>query len=413
MSFLSLGLAPELATAASLQAWLAPTPIQSAVVPLVLRGADVRACAQTGSGKTGAFALPLLQRWQEQGERVLVLVPTRELAMQVADTFVQLASALSRKPKVRAVYGGASVNAQMQDLRGVVDVLVATPGRLLDLIGKNAVRAATFSTLVLDEADRLLDLGFSAELAAILDLLPAHRQSLLFSATFPPAVNLLAQGLLREPACIEIASAPETRPQIRQRAINVDTARRTALLLQLLADAGDARALVFAASKQGCEQLARELSAAGAPAAPFHGELSQGRRNQVLDGFKAGKLRVLVATDLAGRGIDIDGLPLVVNYDLPRSPVDYTHRIGRTARAGLSGTAISLIGTGCEAHFRLIENRLSMRVPREQIAGFEPVAVPLAVANTGGVKGARMSKKDKLRAAAAAAAESDDPGNGQ
>ncbi|WP_211234095.1 DEAD/DEAH box helicase [Chitinilyticum litopenaei] len=400
MSFSSLGLSPELAAAASQQAWLLPTAIQCAAIPLILRGGDLRAAAQTGSGKTGAFALPLLQRWQAQGERALVLVPTRELAVQVADEFVRLAAGLARKPKVRAVYGGASVNAQMQDLRGVVDVLVATPGRLLDLIGKHAVRPATFGTLVLDEADRLLDLGFSAEIAAILGMLPAQRQSLLFSATFPPAVAQLAQGLLQEPECIDIV-AGTTPPAIQQRAINVDTQRRTALLLQLLTEAADARALVFAASKQGCEQLARELAAGGVLAAPFHGELSQGRRNQVLDGFKAGRLCVLVATDLAGRGIDIDGLPLVVNYDLPRSPVDYTHRIGRTARAGLSGTAISLIGTGCEAHFRLIEKRLGMRVPREQIAGFEPVAVPLAVANAGGVKGARMSKKDKLRAAAA------------
>ncbi|MGL6040623.1 MAG: DEAD/DEAH box helicase, partial [Deefgea sp.] len=302
-----------------------------------------------------------------------------------------------------SVFGGVSINPQMMALRGYADVLVATPGRLLDLIKQNAVKPDHFNVLVLDEADRLLDMGFSDEINRVLALLPVQRQSLFFSATFPADVSALAEGILNNPTRIVMEVSEANTPNILQRAIAVDEARRAELLARMILDSGDERALVFVASKVITEQLARYLCGAGIKAAPFHGEFSQGRRSQVLAEFKSSNLQVVVATDLAGRGIDIDNLPCVINFDLPRSPADYTHRIGRTARAGGSGVAISLVSASSEAHFRLLENRLKMRIPREQIDGFEPQdAVTTTEQGTGGVKGNRMSKKDKLRAAAAA-----------
>ena len=410
MPFSSLGLSPALVLAASKKMYLTPTPIQAAVIPLVLQGGDVLAQAATGSGKTAAFALPLLQAVSEAQRKVLILVPTRELAVQVGNEIKALAQHLPQKIKVVSVFGGVSINPQMMVLRGHADVLVATPGRLLDLMTQNALKPEHFNTLVLDEADRLLDLGFSEEINRILALLPATRQNLFFSATFPAAVSALASQLLHNPTKVEIEQSEGNKPNILQRVIAVDEARRAELLAALVLDSGDARALVFVASKVIAEQLARYLCGAGIKAAPFHGEFSQGRRSQVLAEFKAAKLQVVVATDLAGRGIDIDDLPCVINFDLPRSPVDYTHRIGRTGRAGSSGVAISLVSADSEAHFRLLENRLNRRVPREQIDGFAPqdVAVVAADAETGGIKGHRMSKKDKLRAAAARDAAGDE-----
>jgi superfamily II DNA/RNA helicase len=265
------------------------------------------------------------------------------------------------------------------------------------------------STLVLDEADRLLDLGFADELGRLLTLLPPQRQTLFFSATFPPAVTTLAEGLLRDPVRIELHTEPHADSTIQQRAIAVDTPRRTQLLIQLIREHGWERVLVFVASRQATENLAGKLAKAGIAAAALHGDLSQGARSRALADFTARRLQVLVATDLAARGIDIEQLPAVVNVDLPRSPADYTHRIGRTGRAGASGVAISFVSADSEAHFRLIEKRQRLRVPRETIAGFEPVetapAASEAAPSTGGVKGKRMSKKDKLRAATAQSGE--------
>ncbi|NHQ86934.1 DEAD/DEAH box helicase [Iodobacter sp. HSC-16F04] len=409
MSFSALGLSPAVSLAASKKSYLSPTPVQAEVIPAVLWGGDVLAQAQTGSGKTAAYVLPLLHLMTKGSSKALILVPTRELAVQVGEEIKGLLAALGKnnmtKPiRLATVFGGVAINPQMMQLRGGADVLVATPGRLLDLIDKNAVRPEFFNTLVLDEADRLLDMGFAAEINRILALLPAKRQSLFFSATFPDDVNALATGILNNPTRVMIAATETTQPDILQRAIFVDAGRRTDVLAHLIQSNEDQRVLAFVASKQASEQLANALYAKGINAAPFHGEFSQGRRNQVLAEFKSGRLQVVVATDLAGRGIDIDGLPFVVNYDLPRSPVDYTHRIGRTGRNGASGTAISLISAATEAHFRLIENRLNIRLNREVLAGFEARLTSLpAVVNTGGVKGVRMSKKDKLRAAAARA----------
>lgn len=407
MPFTSLGLSPAIALVAGKKNYLNPTPIQAAVIPAVLRGEDILAQAQTGSGKTAAYVLPLLQRVMTESSKVLILVPTRELAVQVGEEIKSLLvlagkNNLSKAVKLVTAFGGVSINPQMMSLRGGADVLVATPGRLLDLIDQNAVRPAAFNTLVLDEADRLLDMGFAAEIGRILARLPVLRQNLLFSATFPADVTALAEGLLNQPTRVQIETTETSRPDILQRAISVDTHRRADLLAQLVRQYSGQRMLVFVASKQGAEQLANYLYSKDINAAPFHGEFSQGRRNQVLAEFKAGTLQVVVATDLAGRGIDIGDLPFVVNYDLPRSPVDYTHRIGRTGRNGASGTAISLVSAATEAHFRLIETRQNIRVEREVLPGFEPqvTAIP-AAASTGGVKGVRMSKKDKLRAAAA------------
>ncbi|MES2091114.1 MAG: DEAD/DEAH box helicase, partial [Pseudomonadota bacterium] len=334
--------------------------------------------------------------------QALILVPTRELAAQVGESVRALGKYLSEPLKVGVFFGGVSINPQMMGLRGGADIVVATPGRLLDLVEHNALSLSGVSTLVLDEADRLLDMGFADELSRILSLLPTHRQHLFFSATFPPAVQGLAEQLLHEPTRIEIAAEPATAPDIQQRAIAVDVGQRTRLLSHLIKTHDWSRVLVFAATKYGTELLAHKLCRAGIDAAPFHGELSQGLRTQVLAAFKESSVKVLVATDVAARGIDIARMPVVVNYDLPRSADDYVHRIGRTGRAGEQGLAVSFITAATEAHFRLIEKRQEMRVPREQIAGFEPVETEAPVADsTGGIKGHRKSKKDKLREAAA------------
>jgi len=415
MPFSSLGLIPALVRAVDKAGYAAPTAIQAAAIPAILRGSDVLGAAQTGSGKTAAYALPLLQALMAPAAgprqvRALILVPTRELAAQVGQTVHALAKPLPIKLKISVLFGGVSINPQMMDLRGGADIVVATPGRLLDLVRQNAVKLGGVSLCVLDEADRLLDMGFSEEINAILALLPGKRQNLFFSATFPDSVQALADSLLKEPVRIEVASEPQDKPDIVQRAITVDVPRRTQLLRYLILQQQWDRVLVFVATKYAAEHVADKLQRAGLHVGAFHGEFSQGTRSQLLADFKAGRLQVLVATDVAARGIDIAGLPAVVNYDLPRSAVDYTHRIGRTGRAGESGTAISFVTADTEAHFRLIENRNDLRIVREVVAGFEPTELPAPVhpvtdTVNGGVKGARKSKKDKLREAAARAAE--------
>jgi superfamily II DNA/RNA helicase len=281
---------------------------------------------------------------------------------------------------------------------------------LLDLVDHNAVSLSAVSTLVLDEADRLFDLGFSDELNRILKLLPARRQNLLFSATFPPEVQALAGGLLRDPVRIEVAAEPTTKPDILQRAIEVDPPRRTQLLRHLIQENKWARVLVFVATKYATEHVAEKLRKAGIAATSFHGELSQGARTQALTDFKASKVQVLLTTDLASRGIDIAQMPVVVNFDLPRSATDYTHRIGRTGRAGESGVAVNFISAETHHHFQLIEKRNGISLEREQIPGFEPEQLDLPPPPTGGIKGKRPNKKDKARAAAAREAGEPPPG---
>lgn len=429
MSFASLGLSNALVNATRELGFSTPTPVQAEATPAILSGADVQAQAQTGSGKTAAYALPLLQGLASQPLggyrrqlRALVLVPTRELALQVGELLQDLAarqaSPAGKALRVQALYGGVSINPQLLALRGGADLVVATPGRLLDVIEHNGLQLDQVRQLVLDEADRLLDLGFADELDRVLKQLPAQRQNLLFSATFPAAVQGLADALLHEPVQIRIDEQQQTPASIEQQLIAVDVNRRITLLQHLVEDKGWKQVLVFVASQHGAEQLADKLYSRGVYATAFHGGLSQGGRRQVLDEFKSGRWDLLVTTDLAARGIDISGLPVVVNYDLPRSPVDYTHRIGRTGRAGSSGLAISLVSAETLPHWNLIAKRQGLQLEAETVAGFEPLQ-PLESAasqparpgklppGTGGIKGKRPSKKDKLRAAAAAAAAKD------
>lgn len=409
--FAALGLSARWARAAAERGYAEPTPIQQAAIPAALAGRDVIGAAQTGSGKTAAFVLPLLQQLQDvprsapRRSRALVVVPTRELAAQVGETIRGLARHLAEPVKVAVLAGGVSVNPQMMGLRGGAEVVVATPGRLLDLVARNALGLDGIALLVLDEADRLLDAGFADELARVLALLPRRRQTLLFSAAFPPAVESLAQQLLHDPVRADARDEAGDRPAVEQHAVEVDAAQRTPLLRHMIGAGGWTRVLVFVATRYACEHVADKLRRSGIGAAALHGDASQGARARVLADFKDGRVQVLVATDLAARGIDIAQLPVVVNYDLPRSAVDHLHRIGRTARAGARGLAVSFVCAGSEAHFRLIEKRQGQRVPRERVAGFEPqdVAVPPPPAG-GGVKGRRKSRKDKLREAADGAA---------
>nr|WP_315465990.1 DEAD/DEAH box helicase [uncultured Rhodoferax sp.] len=407
MPFSSLGLTPALATAMA-QQFPAPTPVQAAAIPPAIAGRDVLVCAQTGSGKTAAFALAVLQRWSPPsvsgGRRIqsLVLVPTRELAVQVGEVLGALARAAGSPAKISVVFGGVSINPQLMALRGGTDIVVATTGRLLDLVDHNALQLQHIQCLVLDEADRMLDLGFAEELERIDALLPKRHQSLLFSATYSAGVRQLAALRLRDPVEISIAAEVQAAPDITQRAITVDASQRTPLLRHLLAHEAWPRVLVFVATKYAAEMVADKLRRAGLQAEPFHAQLSQGKRTQVLADFKAGVLRVVVATDVAARGVDIAALPVVLNFDLPRSATDYVHRIGRTARAGQAGMAVSFVSADTAAHFALIERRHGMQVIRETIPGFEPQHVlPLVSTDqaAGGVKGRRPSKKDKLRAA--------------
>jgi ATP-dependent RNA helicase RhlE len=436
MPFSSTGLRPELLNAMAGKGYTQPTPVQVEAIPAVLQGRDVLACAPTGSGKTAAFALPLLQNLlpreragQFEGSsarlpRVLVLVPTRELAIQVGATLRDVANRLAQPVKVTVVFGGVSINPQMMGLRGGTDVVVATPGRLLDLADHNALSLRGVHTLVLDEADRMLDQAFGDEWAAISALLPAQRQNLLFSATFNRAVEAMAQQLLHDPVRISVQLPPEVPADITQRAIAVDAPRRTQLLRHLLTTERWSRVLVFVATQHAADTVAEKLRKARISAEPFHGGLSQGKRTQVLADFKLSRVKVVVATDVAARGLDIADLPVVVNFDLPRSADDHTHRIGRTGRAGATGLAISFVNAETEPHLRLIEKRHNLALMRETVAGFEPDAVepdtplgestappepgirasapttrgaPRGLDPNGGIKGKRLSKKDKLR----------------
>jgi len=381
-SFTELGLiAPLLARLAELE-YQQPTDIQAQAIPSVLAGRDLIAGANTGSGKTATFALPLLQQLhaekpsygQSEGSKGnyvtgLVLVPTRELAKQVADSIKSYAVHFNGEIKTLAVFGGVSVNAQMQALRGGTDILVATPGRLLDLISSNAIKLDRVKTLVLDEADRMLSLGFTEELSALLALTPKQKQTLLFSATFPEQVRELTAELLNNPVEIQVQSADAST--LVQRVFSVNQGEKTAVLAHLIKQHEWRQALIFVNAKNSCEHLAEKLSKRGVAARVFHGDISQGARTRVLEAFKSGEIEVLIATDIAARGLDIEKLPVVINFDLPRSPSDYMHRIGRSGRAGEVGLAISLIDHEDVHHFNVIEKKNKIRLEREQVEGFE------------------------------------------
>lgn len=408
MSFDSLGLSDFLLRSLEKLNYSAATPIQGKAIPLILQGRDLLAAAQTGSGKTAAFVLPILQRYADsiQGERSessLILVPTRELADQVGMAIQRYGQAMPQAPKTLTLLGGLAIDPQIEQAREGCDIIVATPGRLLDLVERQALDLSKIDLLVLDEADRLLALGFADELNAILKLLPAKRQNLLFSATFPQAVVEISDTLLDNPEKIQLEDESKPAGNIVQRVIEVEQGQRTALLRHLLETEGWSRILVFVATKRRAANVTTKLLKRGIRASVLHGDLKQEQRTRALTNFKNGKTQVLMATDLAARGIDISQLPCVVNYDLPRSPTDYVHRIGRTGRASESGVAISFVSAENHRHFQVIEKQHNLNIERERIDGFipkewDPDAIPVSTAP---VKGKRKSKKDKSREAAA------------
>jgi ATP-dependent RNA helicase RhlE len=400
MSFASLGLIdPLVRTLAELQ-YTEPTPIQAQAIPLVLSGRDVMAAAQTGTGKTAGFALPLLQLLTMAGStapnstRVLVLVPTRELAEQVHQSVRGYGASLPLRTMV--AYGGVSINPQMMKLRKGVDILVATPGRLLDLYRQNAVKFDLLQTLVLDEADRMLDLGFSRELDAVFAALPKKRQTLLFSATFSEPIRALAAKLLIDPASLEASPRNTTVKAIRQWIVPVDKKRKPELFLYLLKKHRWQQVLAFVKTRKGVDALVELLHAADIPADAIHGDKPQPARQRALDRFKAGEVRILVATDVAARGLDINALPVVVNFDLPIVAEDYVHRTGRTGRAGASGEAVSLVCADEVTQLAALEVLTGQTLERIEEPGFSPEhRVP--VTNTAGevVKKPKKPKKPK------------------
>ena len=377
MSFASLGLSLPILEAVTEQGYQTPSPIQLQAIPAVLEGRDVMAAAQTGTGKTAGFTLPILellskgQLAQANQARALILTPTRELAAQVAESVATYGKNLPLRSAV--VFGGVKINPQMMKLRRGVDILVATPGRLLDLANQNAVKFSQLEVLVLDEADRMLDMGFIHDIRKILALLPKKRQNLMFSATFSGDIRNLAKSFVTNPVEISVSPPNTTVESVEQWVYPVDKNNKSALLAQLILDNDWKQVLVFSRTKHGANRLTTYLEKKGINASAIHGNKGQGARTKALAGFKNGEIRVLVATDIAARGLDIDQLPQVVNFDLPNVPEDYVHRIGRTGRAGASGQAISLV---CADEFKDlsgIERLIQLLVPRKQIAGFEPV----------------------------------------
>jgi len=370
MSFKALGLPSTLVEILEKQEYKAPYPIQKVAVPVILKGRDVLGIAPTGSGKTASYVLPVLSRLQQSKEAknrqvdVLVLVPTRELAEQVKEVFVLFEKGLEHSVPIMAVYGGVSINPQMKALFGI-SVLVATPGRLLDLVASNAVQFNKLETLILDEADKLLNLGFKEEMNKIFALLPKKRQNLLFSATLNEKVEEIHQFLLHNPEVINVVPKEKNLENIRQLAYTIAEEKKGPLLRHLIKSENMQQVLIFTASTYKSEHVADKLHKNGIDARSIHGKKSQHARTKALEAFKAGKLRVLVATDLLARGIDIEFLPHVINYELPRSPKDYVHRIGRTGRAEATGEAISLISPEEEHHFRVIQKKMKITVALE------------------------------------------------
>jgi len=406
MSFASLGLSAPLLKAVADQGYDTPSPIQLQAIPAVLAGRDVMAAAQTGTGKTAGFTLPMLERLtagkpaSANQARALVLTPTRELAAQVGESVATYGRNLRLRSAV--VFGGVKINPQMQKLRGGVDVLVATPGRLLDLYQQNAIRFNQLEILVLDEADRMLDMCFINDIRKIMALLPARRQNLMFSATFSDPIRKLAQGIVKDPVEVSVNPGNSTADTVKQWLCPVDKKRKPELLLELIRQHDWQQVLVFTKTKHGANKLTRFLDEAGVKAAAIHGNKSQGARTKALADFKAGSIRALVATDIAARGLDIDQLPQVVNFELPNVSEDYVHRIGRTGRAGAAGQAVSLV---CEDEADLlfgIERLIRQTIERCEVEGYEPVhplpapgrRLPAAKRNAGQQKGGQKPKAE-------------------
>ena len=382
MHFSDLGLSPALLTAIQRANYDTPYPIQVEAIPAVLQQKDILGLAPTGSGKTAAYILPILQQLlQQEAPRdrqvpVLVLVPTRELAIQVAEVTENFSRFLPRRIKSLAIFGGVSINPQMMKLGGV-EILIATPGRLIDLVGRNSLGISRIHTLVIDEADKLLQMGFREEMDHLLELTPKKKQTLLFSATQDQELASLIQQLLKNPVEIQVAPTDFTPDAIHQEAYRVSPETKGPFLRQLIQSGDWKQILVFASSIRTADNMVVKLNKNGINAVAFHGDKSQGARTEALAKFKSGKTRVLVATDLAARGIDIQGLPLVINYELPRSPKDYIHRIGRTGRAGATGHAISLITPEEQHHFKVIQKKMGKWVTLVPAEAFsKPIDLP-------------------------------------
>jgi ATP-dependent RNA helicase RhlE len=413
MSFDSLGLSTPILSAVAEQGYTSPSAIQEKAIPAVIQGHDVMAAAQTGTGKTAGFTLPLLQRLSDgkavkaNHTRALVLTPTRELAAQVGESVATYGKNLPLRSTV--VFGGVKINPQMMRLRKGVDILVATPGRLLDLYNQNAIRFDQLEVLVLDEADRMLDMGFIHDIKKILAVLPKKRQNLLFSATFSDDIRRLAKGLVHNPVEISVTPRNSTVKSVEQCIHPVDKPRKTELLIHLINEGQWSQVLVFSRTKHGANKITKKLEQAGIKSAPIHGNKSQNARTKALADFKSGQIQVLVATDIAARGIDIDQLPHVVNFDLPDVPEDYVHRIGRTGRASATGEAISLV---CADEFKQLSDieRLTQELlTRKEIAGFEPTTVvPESKLNARPIKSKKPKKENATRSSGRSATNNQD-----
>ena len=378
MSFDSLGLSDSLLRAIQKKGYENPSPIQEKAIPVILDGKDVLASAQTGTGKTAGFTLPILQilsgkpSTKRRSVRALILTPTRELAAQILENVEAYSEFLSLRSTV--IFGGVKQNPQIARLRSGIDILVATPGRLLDLHNQKMLSLSQVEILVLDEADRMLDMGFQRDIQKILNLLPKKRQNLLFSATFSPEIKKLANELLNNPVSVAATPQNSTAEKINQQVIKTDKSKKTDLVIQLISDGDWKQVLIFTRTKHGANRLNEKLNKNKITAAAIHGNKTQNARTKALEGFKNGSIRVLVATDIAARGIDIPLLPHVINFELPNIPEDYVHRIGRTGRAGAKGIALSLVSPDENEYLRGIEKLLKQKLPSEIMEGFEPDA---------------------------------------
>lgn len=419
MSFEQLGLTEHLLKAVADQGYTTPTPVQQKAIPLILEGRDVLAGAQTGTGKTASFTLPLLQRLAENHDphqkphniRALILVPTRELAAQVYESVVTYGKHLPLH--VEAIVGGASIGVQTRNLRRGCDIVVATPGRLIDHVKQRNINLSNVEILVLDESDRMLDMGFMPDIKQIMALIPKKRQSLLFSATVPNAIKSLASQMLNNPVEVEVAKQNATAENVTELVYGIGREYKRALLSYLIGSNNWKQVLVFVRTKHGADRLEKQLIEDGIRTTALHGDKTQGARNKALEYFKNGKVSVLVATDIAARGLDIDELPHVVNFDLPQVPEDYIHRIGRTGRAGSSGVALSLVCPEEAWYLVEIEKLLKRQIPRAADTGYEPVSLKIvdapkknAANKDTGKKDLRHSKKPATRASAAKPADS-------
>jgi superfamily II DNA/RNA helicase len=409
MPFARLGLSQDLLKAVKYAGYEKPTSVQEKSIPLILAGKDLIAQAKTGTGKTASFALPVLQLLQKSARRdksgdkkvlqALILAPTCELAMQINATFKSYGRHLAKPLRSILLVGGLNIDVQIRGLHHGAEIAVATPGRLLDLIKCQAISFSSLNYLVIDEADKMFDLGFAEEIEGVLKALPLARQNLLFSATMTDKVTSLAQRFMKNPVQVK-EDGGITAERVHQRVIEVNRNNRGPLLRHLIQTEQWPQVLIFVASVRSADTMMAKLNKAQIETDVFHGGLTQAQRSQVLSDFMNKKMNVLVATDLAARGIDIEKLAVVVNYDLPRSADDYIHRIGRTARVEETGMAVTLIGHEDQAHFALIEKRMRIRLPRESVKGFELIGEPLEkIKGSAPIKGLRMSKKDKVRAA--------------